>query len=58
MSVIALTGNSGGLLAEHLGNNDIHLCVPSNHTARVQELHLLIIHCLCDAVDCLLLGVE
>lgn len=58
MSVIALTGNSGGILAGYLSANDIHLCVPSNHTARVQELHLLIIHCLCDAVDCLLLGVE
>lgn len=58
MLVIALTGNSGGLLAEHLNADDINLCVPSNHTARVQELHLLTIHCLCDAVDCLLLGVE
>ncbi len=58
MAVIALTGNSGGLLAEHLNANDITLCVPSNHTARIQELHLLTIHCLCDAIDCLLLGVE
>lgn len=58
MLVIALTGNSGGLLAEHLNAEDINLCVPSNHTARIQELHLLTIHCLCDAIDCLLLGVE
>lgn len=58
MLVIALTGNSGGLMAEHLNANDIMLCVPSNHTARIQELHLLVIHCLCDAIDCLLLGVE
>lgn len=58
MLVIALTGNSGGLLADHLNADDIHLCVPSNHTARIQELHLLTIHCLCDAIDCLLLGVE
>ena len=58
MLVIALTGNSGGLLADHLNADDINLCVPSNHTARIQELHLLTIHCLCDAIDCLLLGVE
>jgi D-sedoheptulose 7-phosphate isomerase len=37
---------------------DIHLCVPSESTARIQEVHLLVIHCLCDAIDCLLLGVE
>ena len=58
MLVIALTGNSGGLMADHLSADDINLCVPSNHTARIQELHLLTIHCLCDAIDCLLLGVE
>jgi D-sedoheptulose 7-phosphate isomerase len=58
MIVIALTGRSGGQMAEALGPNDIHICVPGESTARIQEIHLLTIHCLCDAVDCMLLGVE
>lgn len=58
MGVIALTGKSGGQLAELLRPSDIHICVPSESTARIQEVHLLAIHCLCDAIDCLLLGVE
>jgi D-sedoheptulose 7-phosphate isomerase len=58
MSVIALTGKGGGQMGELLLPGDIHLCVPSESTARIQEVHLLVIHCLCDAIDCLLLGVE
>jgi D-sedoheptulose 7-phosphate isomerase len=58
MGVIALTGKGGGGMGELLEAGDIHLCVPSESTARIQEVHLLIIHCLCDAIDCLLLGVE
>ena len=58
MSVIALTGKSGGLMGEILGENDLHLCVPLNSTPRIQEVHILTIHCLCDAIDCLLLGVD
>jgi D-sedoheptulose 7-phosphate isomerase len=58
MGVIALTGRSGGKIAEVLGPNDIHICVPGDSTARIQEIHLLTIHCLCDAIDCMLLGVE
>jgi len=58
MGVIALTGHTGGQLAEILGANDVHICVPSESTARTQEVHLLCIHCLCDAIDCLLLGAE
>lgn len=58
MGVIALTGKEGGQIAELLNANDIHLCVPADSTARIQEVHLLVIHCLCDAIDCLLLGVE
>lgn len=58
MGVIALTGKGGGEMGNMLGPNDIHICVPSNITARIQEVHLLTLHCLCDAVDCLLLGVE
>jgi len=58
MHVIALTGHSGGGLAEQMTDHDVFLCVPAESTARIQEVHLLIIHCLCDAVDSVLLGVE
>ena len=58
MSVIALTGRNGGTMAEALGPSDIQICVPAQNTARIQEVHLLTLHCLCDAIDCLLLGVE
>ena len=58
MRVIALTGKGGGRIAELLGDRDIHLCVPHDRTARIQEVHLLMIHCLCDAVDNALLGVD
>jgi D-sedoheptulose 7-phosphate isomerase len=58
MGVIALTGRSGGKLGEILQPADTHICVPAKSTARIQEVHLLTLHCLCDAIDCLLLGVE
>jgi len=58
MPVIALTGRQGGGLAEQMQEDDIFLCVPAESTARIQEVHLLVIHCLCDAVDSVLLGVE
>jgi len=58
MSVIALTGRSGGTLAEQMQDDDVFLCVPAESAARIQEVHLLAIHCLCDAVDSVLLGVE
>jgi len=58
MGVIALTGKSGGTMAELLGPDDVHLCVPHGNTARIQEVHILCLHCMCDAIDCLLLGVE
>ena len=58
MSVVALTGRNGGRMAEVLQATDIHICVPAQSTARIQEVHLLTLHCLCDAIDCLLLGVE
>lgn len=58
MTVIALSGKSGGQLPDLLTLDDIHICVPSDSTARIQEVHLLTIHCLCDAIDCLLLGVD
>ncbi|MHB1186159.1 phosphoheptose isomerase [Thiobacillus sp.] len=58
MPVIALTGRSGGGLTEQMQEDDVFLCVPAESTARIQEVHLLVIHCLCDAVDSVLLGVE
>ena len=58
MRVVALTGKGGGQISKLLRDTDIHICVPSDRTARIQEVHLLTIHCLCDGVDCLLLGAE
>jgi D-sedoheptulose 7-phosphate isomerase len=58
MHVIALTGRSGGRLAEQMQDCDVFLCVPAESSARIQETHLLIIHCLCDAIDSVFLGVE
>jgi D-sedoheptulose 7-phosphate isomerase len=55
MHVIALTGNGGGKIAGLLEGPDIHLCAPSNRTARIQETHLVLLHGLCDGVDHLLL---
>jgi D-sedoheptulose 7-phosphate isomerase len=56
MSVVALTGKQGGKMAALLGPNDVHICVPADRTARIQEVHLLCLHCMCDAIDTLLLG--
>ncbi len=58
MRVVALTGRGGGQMGEILSDGDLHICVPSERTARIQEVHLLTIHCLCDGIDCLLLGAE
>jgi D-sedoheptulose 7-phosphate isomerase len=58
MAVVALIGRDGGSIAELLGDDDVHICVPHTRTARIQEVHLVCLHCLCDAIDCLLLGVE
>jgi D-sedoheptulose 7-phosphate isomerase len=58
MGVIALTGKNGGTMGELLGPDDVHICVPQSSTARIQEVHILCLHCMCDAIDCLLLGVE
>ncbi len=56
MSVVALTGRGGGQLRELLLDTDVHICVPHERTARIQEVHILTLHCLCDAVDNQLLG--
>ncbi len=58
MQVVALTGRNGGKMGELLKAEDVHICVPATSTARIQEVHLLTLHCLCDGIDCLLLGVE
>jgi D-sedoheptulose 7-phosphate isomerase len=52
--VVALTGNGGGKIAGLVRAQDVHLCVPHKRTIRIQEVHLLILHCLCDAIDTLL----
>ena len=56
MGVIALTGHDGGKIADHLQEKDIEVRVPAFETARIQETHLLIIHCICDIVDFRLFG--
>ena len=58
MRVVALTGKTGGRVSQVLRDGDVHVCVPHDKTARIQEVHLLALHCLCDGIDCLLLGVE
>lgn len=56
MVVVALTGRGGGKMNQALRDTDVHVCVPHDRTARVQEVHLLTIHCLCDGVDAQLMG--
>jgi len=56
MRVIALTGKGGGRIVEQLLDQDIHLCVPDDRTMRIQEVHILLLHMLCDGIDTLLLG--
>ena len=56
MLVLSLTGNKGGKLAKLLKGDDIEIRVPSDRTARIQEIHLLVIHCLCDIIDAILFG--
>jgi D-sedoheptulose 7-phosphate isomerase len=58
MRVILLTGKDGGQAAPSLLDDDIELRIPSDSTARIQEAHLTIIHCLCDLIDNHLLGQE
>ena len=58
MVVVALIGREGGAIREILNADDIRICVDAHSTARIQEVHLLVLHCLCDAIDHLLLGTE
>jgi len=55
MGIIALTGRGGGKISQLLSQQSVLLCVPSERTARIQETHLLLLHCLCDGIDHLLL---
>jgi D-sedoheptulose 7-phosphate isomerase len=56
LAVVALTGRDGGRLAEVLREGDVEIRVPADSSARIQEVHLLVIHCLCDLIDAQLLG--
>jgi D-sedoheptulose 7-phosphate isomerase len=56
MHIVAMTGKGGGKIAAMLASGDVNLCVPHDKTARIQEVHLLTLHCLCDAIDNLLFG--
>lgn len=56
MTVVALTGKDGGTMAPLLQDADTEIRVPSSRTARIQEVHLVVIHCLCDYIDTQLFG--
>jgi len=58
MVVVALTGRDGGKMAGIYSESDVEIRVPASSTARIQEVHLLVIHCLCDYIDRQLLGVQ
>jgi D-sedoheptulose 7-phosphate isomerase len=53
---VAFSGRGGGKMAGLLGPEDVHVCVPHDRTARIQEVHLLALHCLCDGIDFQLFG--
>jgi D-sedoheptulose 7-phosphate isomerase len=56
LRLIALTGNGGGKMSALVSSEDVHICVPHKRTARIQEVHLLALHCLCDGIDFQLSG--
>ncbi len=56
MTVVALTGRDAGDLLPQLGETDVHIAVPHDRAARIYEVHALVLHCLCDALDFQLLG--
>jgi len=58
MQVVALTGRDGGAAGKLIGAGDVLLNVASTVTARIQEVHILVLHCLCDIIDFHLLGAE
>jgi len=58
IAIVALTGGGGGKLAVLLAPQDVHVCVPHQNTARIQEVHALALHCLCDGIDFQLSGAK
>jgi len=58
MQVLALSGKGGGQINQLLRDTDLHLCVAHDRTMRIQEVHIMLLHALCDGVDALLLGDE
>ena len=58
MQVVALSGRDGGRMADLFAEGDVEIRVPATRPARIQEVHLLVIHCLCDLIDTTLLGTE
>lgn len=56
VKVIALTGRDGGTITNLLTDEDVEVRIPSDNTARIQEVHLLVIHCICDIIDHQLFG--
>ena len=58
IAVVALTGRDGGTIARDLLEQDIEIRVPADRTCRIQEVHVLAIHCLCDVIDAALLGAD
>ncbi|MEO8858495.1 MAG: phosphoheptose isomerase [Burkholderiaceae bacterium] len=56
MVVVGMSGQGGGKMAQILRDTDVHICVPHDRAARILEVHLLALHCICDAVDTQLLG--
>lgn len=58
MRCVVLSGSTGGDLAGILEDDDIFISVPAKSTARIQEIHIIVIHCLCDLIDTQLLGPE
>jgi D-sedoheptulose 7-phosphate isomerase len=58
MKIVALSGRDGGRMADLFEEGDVEIRVPATRTARIQEVHLLVIHCLCDLIDTTLLGTD
>jgi D-sedoheptulose 7-phosphate isomerase len=56
MVIVVLSGKDGGTMAPLLEDSDVEIRVPSDRTARIQEVHLVVIHCLCDFIDTKLFG--
>lgn len=56
MRVIAMTGKGGGAISGMLKTDDVHLCIPHDRTMRIQEMHLMMLHLICDGIDAHILG--